>query len=172
MMRSIYCIAKNTDHLDLIIEELVHGGFSNKNISALFLDPSDKRSSNHPEKTKMSEGTAVGAGGGGLLGGTLGWLAGIGTLAIPGLGSLIAIGPLIATLGGAAIGATLGGFIGMLVGTGIPEYEAEIYEGMIRDGQILVSVDSENDEEIEKVKEVFQNAGATDISYSREGIVH
>jgi hypothetical protein len=94
--------------------------------------------------TKAPEGTATGAVGGGLLGGALGWLAGIGTLAIPGVGPFIAAGPIMAALGGAAVGATVGGVTGTLVGLGIPEFEAKRYEGRVKDGNYLISVRTED----------------------------
>ena len=70
-------------------------------------------------------------------------MAGIGALAIPGVGPFIAAGPIMAALSGAAIGATAGGLIGKLVGMGIPEFEAKRYETRLREGQVLVSVHSE-----------------------------
>jgi hypothetical protein len=166
MTKSIYSIAHNVGQLELIVDQLVHTGFSSKDISILFSDQSGKGNFEHLKKTKMPEGAAAGAGGGGLLGGAEGWLAGIGTLAIPGVGPLIAAGPILAALSGVAVGATLGGIIGIFIGLGIPEYEAKRYEGKMKQGNILISVDSESEEEIERAKEIFQDAGATDISYT------
>ena len=89
---------------------------------------------------------------------------GIGTLAIPGVGPFIAAGPLMAALGGAAIGATVGGITGALIGLGIPEYEAKRYEGKIRDGRILVSVSAADAQSIDEVIDAYQAWGATDIA--------
>jgi uncharacterized membrane protein len=103
-----------------------------------------------------------------VLGGGLGWLIGIGSLAIPGVGPLIAAGPIMAALGGAAVGAAVGGFTGALVGLGIPEYEAKQYEGKIRQGNILISVHTEDGKEVSRAKEIFKRDGAQDISYTGE----
>jgi uncharacterized membrane protein len=104
-----------------------------------------------------------------VLGGTLGWLAGIGALAIPGLGPFIAAGPIVAALSGAAVGAAVGGLTGALVGMGIPEYEAKRYEGKLKSGNILISVHSEDRDQVTAAKEIFEQEGAEDISSSSEG---
>ena len=98
----------------------------------------------------------------------MGWLVGIGTLAIPGLGPFIAAGPIMAALAGAGAGAAAGGLTGALIGLGIPEYEAKLYEGKIKEGNILIAVHSENSEETKRVKEIFERSGAHDISYTEE----
>ena len=74
------------------------------------------------------------------MGGTLGLLAGIGTLAIPGVGPFIAAGPIMASLAGLGVGGAVGGLIGALLGMGIPEYEAKRYQGRVKDGGVLLSV--------------------------------
>lgn len=102
------------------------------------------------------------------VGGILGWLAGIGTLAIPGIGPLIAAGPIMAALSGAAVGGTLGGITGALVGLGIPEYEAKQYEGKLKQGAALISVHSEDADQTERAKQLMQAAGGEDISSSSE----
>jgi uncharacterized membrane protein len=98
----------------------------------------------------------------------LGWIAGIGALAIPGVGPFIAAGPIIAALSGAAVGAALGGIAGGLVGLGIPEMEAKRYEGKVKAGNLLLSVHTENSEEIKRAKDIFTNAGAQDICVTGE----
>jgi hypothetical protein len=119
----------------------------------------------------MPEGAAAGAGTGGVLGGTLGWLAGIGALAIPGLGPFVAAGPIMAALGGAAVGATVGGLTGTLIGMGIPEFEAKRYEGKLKTGACLISVHTEDSDERERAKEIFERAGAEDITTTAETAV-
>ena len=106
----------------------------------LFPDKSGTRDFAHEQHTKAPEGAAAGAGTGGVLGGVFGWLVGIGSLAIPGVGPLIAAGPIMAALAGAGVGAAVGGLSGALIGLGIPEYEAKQYEGKIKQGNILISV--------------------------------
>jgi len=144
-------------------------GFSDNDISAIFPDRSGTHDFAHEHKTKAPEGATVGASTGGIVGGALGLLAGVGMLAIPGLGPLIAAGPILATLSGAAAGAAVGGIAGALVGMGIPEFEAKRYENKVKDGNILISAHCENSEEIKKAKEIFEDAGATDINTSSEG---
>jgi hypothetical protein len=95
-------------------------------------------------------------------------LAGIGALAIPGLGPFIAAGPIIAALSGGAIGAGVGGLTGALVGLGIPEYEAKRYEGKVKEGGILISVHSESSDETSRAKNIFKEEGAHDISSTGE----
>src|SRR5262249_44056835 len=107
----------------------------------------------------------------GVLGGALGWLMGIGTLAIPGLGAFIAAGPIMAALGGAAAGAALGGVTGGLIGVGMPEYEAKRYERKIREGNILISVHTADSTERDRAKRIFDNAGAEDVSSTSEARV-
>src|SRR5205085_6835345 len=127
--------------------------------------------SGHEPHSKAPEGAAAGAGVGGVLGGAVGWLAGIGSLAIPGLGPFIAAGPIMAALSGAAAGAAVGGLTGALVGLGIPEYEAKLYEGKIRDGNILFSVQVRNVDERKMAREIFERKGARDISSSSTAYV-
>jgi uncharacterized membrane protein len=95
-------------------------------------------------------------------------LAGIGSLAIPGLGPFIAAGPILAALAGAGVGGAVGGVTGALVGFGIPEYEAKRYEGRVKDGGILLSVHCDNSEWTKKAKEILENMGAKDVSSSGE----
>src|SRR5207248_11348626 len=108
----------------MIVENLKAAGFSNNDISVLFPDKAGTKDCAHEQQSKAPEGAAVGDGAGVVLGGALGWLVGIGALAIPGLGPFIAAGPIMAALSGAGAGALAGGLTGALVGMGIPEYEA------------------------------------------------
>jgi hypothetical protein len=101
----------------------------------------------------------------------IGWLAGIGTLAIPGVGPLLAAGPVMAALSAAAVGGAAGGLIGGLVGLGIPEYEARLYEGKVRAGNILISVHTEDGKQRSRAKDIFEAAGAEDIASSAEATV-
>src|SRR5581483_5633603 len=114
------------------------------------------------------EGVATGAIAGGIAGGVLGWLTGIGALAIPGLGPLIAAGPIVAALAGAGAVGTLGGIVGALVGMGIPEYEAKRYEGRIREGGILLSVHCDNSDWVKRAKDILVQTGAQDIASAGE----
>jgi hypothetical protein len=106
--------------------------------------------------------------GGAVLGGALGWLAGIGALAIPGLGPFIAAGPIMAALAGAGVGGAVGGLAGALIGMGIPEYEAKRYEGRVKDGGILLSVHCDDSAWTKKAKEILERTGAEDVSSTGE----
>jgi hypothetical protein len=143
-------------------------GFSNAAISVLLPDDESTRAFAHEKSTKAPEGTATGVTAGGVVGGTLGLLAGIGTLAVPGVGPLIAAGPIMATLAGVGVGGAVGGLIGALVGMGIPEYEAKRYEGAVKGGGILLSVHCDTSEQVDLAKVALRDTGARDISSSTE----
>ena len=171
MARAVFCIAKSELQAIDIVDGLKASGFSSGDVSVLFPDKGTSRDFAHEQKTKAPEGAAAGAGTGGVLGGALGWLAGIGTLAIPGLGPFIAAGPIMGALSGAAAGAAVGGVAGALIGMGIPEHEAKLYEGKIRGGNILISVHTEDRGERQRAKEVFEGAGADSVSSKEEASV-
>jgi Protein of unknown function (DUF2934) len=169
--KSVFCIAQSDAQAINIVQQLKTTGFRPDDISVLFPDKQGTRDFAHEQQTKAPEGAVTGASTGGVLGGALGWLAGIGALAIPGVGPFIAAGPIMAALGGAAVGAAVGGITGALVGMGIPEYEAKRYEGKIRNGNILISVHSDNTKNSEKARTIFEKAGAQDISSAGEAAV-
>jgi uncharacterized membrane protein len=168
MAKAVFCIATSEFQAESIVNELKVAGFSDNDISVLFPDKTGTKDFAHEQHTKAPEGAVTGAGTLGVLGGALGWLAGIGALAIPGAGPFIAAGPIMAALSGAAVGAAVGGITGALVGMGIPEYEAKRYEGKIKEGNILISVHSDSHEETKRAKEIFEQAGAHDIATSSE----
>jgi hypothetical protein len=154
-----------------IVDMLKTAGFLNTDISVLMPDRSGVRDLGTEKHSKAPEGTSTGAASGAVLGGALGWLAGIGALAIPGVGPFVAAGPIMAALSGAAIGAASGGVAGGLIGLGMPEYEAKQYEGKLRDGNILLSVHTENGDQAKQAEEIFKNGGAKDITRSGEEAV-
>lgn len=166
--KSVFGLVRNESQACNIVDDLRQAGFSNNDISVLLPDKSGTRDFAHEKHTKAPEGAATGAATGGVLGGTLGWLAGIGALAIPGLGPFIAAGPIMAALSGAAVGAAAGGLTGALIGMGIPEFEAKRYEGKVKEGNILVSIHSDNSDETKRAKEILESDGATDISSAGE----
>jgi hypothetical protein len=168
MAQAVFCIVATEIQAENIVRELQETGFSSNDISALFPDKTGTRDFAHEKKTKAPEGAATGAGVGGVLGGVLGLLAGIGALAIPGVGPLIAAGPILGMLGGAAAGAAVGGLTGALIGMGIPEYEAKRYEEKIRDGNILLSVHADDAEDRAQAKDIMKRGGAEDIMVAGE----
>ncbi|MGA2558304.1 MAG: DUF3341 domain-containing protein [Terracidiphilus sp.] len=150
------------------VDHLLALGFNNTDISVLLPDDETSRSFAHEKHTKAPEGTATGATAGGVIGGTLGLLAGIGMLAVPGVGPLIAAGPIVAALAGVGAGGTLGGIVGALVGMGIPEYEAKRYEGAVKGGGTLLSVHCETREKATIATKALRDTGARDIASSGE----
>jgi hypothetical protein len=150
------------------VDHLLAKGFSNSAISVLLPDDETTRAFAHEKNTKAPEGTTAGVTTGGVIGGTLGLLAGIGALAIPGVGPLIAAGPIMASLAGLGVGGALGGFLGALVGMGIPEYEAKRYEGAVKGGGTLLSVHCDTSDQIDVAKAAMKDTGAHDISSSSE----
>jgi len=171
MAKAVFCIATSEFQAESIVNELKVAGFSDNDISVLFPDKTGTKDFAHEQHTKAPEAAVTGAGTLGVIGGALGWLAGIGALAIPGVGPFIAAGPIMAALSAAAVGAAVGGIAGALVGMGIPEYEAKRYEGKIKEGNILISVHAENHDHAKRVREIFEQAGAQDISTTSEAAV-
>lgn len=168
MAQAVFCLAKTEAQALSIVAELKSVGFSPNDISVLFPDKTGTKDFAHEHHTKAPEGAATGVGAGTVLGGALGWLVGIGALAIPGLGPFIAAGPIMAALSGAAAGAALGGVTGALIGLGIPEYEAKRYEGLIKDGGILLSVHADNAEWTKRAKGILERTGAKHIASTGE----
>jgi len=166
--KSVFCIATSRDQAENIVDRLKDAGFYNDSISVLFPDRTTTHDFAHEKNTKAPEGGLTGAGTGGILGGTLGWLAGIGALAIPGAGPFVAAGPIAAALSGAAVGAAVGGIAGVLIGMGIHEYEAKRYEGKIKNGNVLLSVHTEDRLEADAAKEIFTREHAQDIAIAGE----
>jgi uncharacterized membrane protein len=164
--KSVFCIAKSHTQAEGIVERLQSAGFATSEISVLLPDTEGKHDIGHVKATKAPEGATTGAATGGVTGGVLGLLAGIGALAIPGVGPFIAAGPIMAALSGAAIGATTGGVVGGLIGMGIPEFEAKRYEEKLRSGNYLIAVHAHDDKEEDRAKEIFKTAGAEDVTTS------
>src|SRR6476620_5474389 len=168
MARAIFCIATSEAQAESIVNQLKEAGFSHNDISVLFPDKAGTRHFAHEQHTKAPEGVTAGVGTGGLIGGALGWLAGIGMLAIPGLGPFIAAGPIMALLSGVGVGAAVGGLTGALIGMGIPEYVATRYEGSIKGGCILLSVHADDSTWVTKAKHILETTGADDIASAVE----
>src|SRR5437867_3485671 len=165
---AVFGIYSDRMRVEKAVDRLKADGFRNTDISVLFPQNAGTKDFAHEKHSKAPEGATTGAGTGAVVGGALGWLAGIGALAIPGLGPFIAAGPIVAALSGAAVGGAVGGATGALIGMGIPEYEARRYEGKLREGNILISVHTEDRDERKLAKEIFERAGAQDVSATAE----
>jgi hypothetical protein len=165
---AVFGLYQTTMQAEQAVDRLMAAGFSSNDISVLLPDNKSTKEFAHEKNTKAPEGTATGATAGAALGGTLGCLAGLGALAIPGVGPFIAAGPIMASLAGLGVGGAVGGLIGALVGMGIPEYEAKRYEGRIKEGGVLLSVHCDTSGEITRAKDLLKQTGAQDIASTGE----
>jgi hypothetical protein len=165
---AVFGIFRDRMHVEQGVDALLENGFRSEDISVLLPDNQGTKDFAAVKSTKAPEGATAGVVAGGVVGGTLGLLAGVGALAIPGLGPLIAAGPIMGALAGIGTGGVVGGVIGALVGMGIPEYEARRYEGMIREGKVLLSVHCDNSDWVKRAKDILERAGAQNISSAGE----
>ena len=161
-------IFPNRAAAETAVDRLAAAGFSHDDVSVLMSDQTGSKDFAAEKNTKAPEGTTTGVTVGGAVGSTLGLLAGLGALAIPGVGPLIAAGPIMGALAGLGVGGAVGGLVGALVGMGIPEYEAKRYEGRIKEGGILLSVHSDSSDWTSKAKEILKSTGGEDISSTGE----
>ena len=166
--KAVFGIYRSRGAADNGVETLKNNGFRMSDISVLLPQESGSQDVIHSKESKAPEGAATGAGAGAVLGGALGLLAGIGALAIPGMGPFIAAGPILASLAGIGVGGAVGGVSGALIGFGIPEYEAKRYEGFVKEGGILLSVHAVTSEEVTRAKDCLERTGAEDIAATGE----
>ncbi len=166
--KSVFGIYLTRNEVESAVSALRDAGFSRSDISVLLPESRGSQELATDKSTKAPEGAAVGVGSGAAVGGALGWLVGVGALAIPGAGPVIAAGPIVATLAGIGVGGALGGFAGVLIGVGIPEYEAKRYEGRILKGGILVAVHCDTSEEVRRAKGIMEITSAEDVAFSGE----
>jgi hypothetical protein len=150
------------------VDSLKDSGFRSTDISVLFPDNQGTKDFAHEKHTKAPEAAVTGGTSGAVIGGALGWLAGIGALAIPGVGPFIAAGPIMGMLGGIGVGTAIGGVAGALIGLGIPEYEAKRYEGRIRRGGILLSVHCDDPDWARRARNILNQTGAEDVAAAGE----
>lgn len=165
---AVYGLYKDRRGVEDAVDSLRTSGFRNSDVSVLFPENHGSKDFAHEKHTKAPEVGMLGGSSGAVVGGALGWLAGIGMLAVPGVGPFIAAGPIMAMLAGAGVGGAAGAIVGALVGMGIPEYEAKRYEGRIRDGGILFSVHCDSPEWVLRAEELLKQTGAEDIASAAE----
>ena len=166
--KAVFGLYSRRQQVENAVDELKAQGFRNTDVSVLFSENVGTKDFAHEKGTKAPEGVATGATSGAIVGGALGWLAGIGAIVIPGIGPLIAAGPIIGALTGLGVGGTVGGIAGGLIGLGIPEYEAKRYEGRIKEGGVLLSVHCDTSEQITRAEALLKHTGAQDISSTGE----
>lgn len=169
--KAVFGICRSRAQAEVCVSKLQQAGFNTDDMSVLMSDQDSSRDLAVEKATKAPEGVTAGASAGGVIGGALGLLAGIGALAVPGLGPFIAAGPIMGALAGLGVGSAAGGLIGVLAGMGVPEYEAKRYEGHVKEGGILVSVHCESAEMADRAKDILKNAGAESISTTSESAV-
>src|SRR5687768_12987303 len=156
MAKTVVGLFDSFEQAQNVVQELANNGFQHADISLIANDARGEYAKYRQvgsTESAAAEGAGAGAVGGGVLGGVLGLLVGVGALAIPGIGPVLAAGPLAAALGtagasalvGAGIGAAAGGIIGALVGAGIPEEDAGFYAEGVRRGGTLVLVKASDD---------------------------
>jgi hypothetical protein len=165
---AVFGIYSDRLSVETAVDELRAGGFRNTDISVLLPENLGSKDLATSKATKAPEGVTAGASSGAVIGGALGWLVGIGALAIPGLGPFIAAGPIVAALAGVGAGGVVGGVTGALIGFGIPEYEAKRYEGRVRSGGILVSVHCDDSKWSTAAKKIMERTGASDVGATSE----
>jgi hypothetical protein len=155
MTNSVVCLTQDRAQAEQIVAALRDGNFSNAGISVVLPDVAPSKALQPLQDNKSAEGAAIGAGTGGVIGGVLGWLAGVGMLTLPGIGPLLAAGPIVAALSGAAVGGTVGGVAGGLTGLGFSDDEVNRYLGRIKEGHALVAVHSDDEAERERARQLF-----------------
>ena len=165
---AVFGIYRSRAGAEEAVDALRAAGFRNTDVSVLLPENQGTKDFAHEKGTKAPEGAATGATAGVVAGGVLGWLAGIGALAIPGIGPLIAAGPIVGALAGAGAVGVAGGIVGALIGMGIPEYEAKRYEGRIKQGGILLSVHCDSSDWVKRAKEILERSGGEDIASAGE----
>lgn len=171
MSKSILCLVPDSNRAEAVVTDLRSAGFPNDNVSVLFPDRSGTKDFAVAQGTKAPEGALAGAGAGGAIGATVGWIVGIGALAIPGVGPFLAAGPILAALSGGAIGAAVGGITGALIGMGVPEFEAKQFEGKLKSGSVLISVGVIDAEATKRARAIFERHGAESITTTKDASV-
>lgn len=169
--QSVFCIANSWEAATRVATELKESNFSGSAVSVLFRDTDTTREFAHAKPTKAPAGAGAGAGISGVVEAAVGWLAGLGSLLMPGTCALIAAGPVMTTLSRATHGTAADGIAGGLISLGVPEIVAKRYEGKVRNGNILIAVHTDDSREIAWAKSIFTQAGAQDICTTGEATV-
>jgi len=161
MTKTVIGTYRNLESAIEVVNRLVDAGFHRNSISVIANDADEKYASYIDQDGGMDD-TAKGAGIGAAIGGLGGLLLGLGALAIPGIGPVIAAGPIAAALAGAGVGAVTGGIIGALIDLGIPEESAHMYAESVRRGNVLVAAQVA-DNKVNEATRLMQHSGLIDI---------
>ena len=162
---AIFGLYDSRQAVERAVNVLKESGYRDKDIAVL---SAEETSTIHKKHTKFPEGAALGGSIGSLVGATLGWLAGMNVLPMPGRKNFVAAGPIISLLAGSGIGGSIGWVAGALIGAGFPEYEAKRYQGLEKGGGILVSVHADSKDWKNRAMDILEQTGAHDIAVEPE----
>jgi hypothetical protein len=166
-LKSVFGVYQTWPEAERAVSELHSAGFSNRDLSILVHSDNVDKDELAPERhTQSPKGLAVGALSGAFLGGGLGLLAGFGTLVIPGIGPMLAMGPILSALSGIGMGGVAGGVAGAFIGVGFPEHKLTDLQKDLKEGGILVSVHAESFDLRKEAYQILQDTGAEGISSS------
>ena len=143
------------------VDSLIENGYSRDDISLLMSEATKGREFALRMTTKAPEGAAAGATIGGVIGAIAAGLVALGVIVVPGL-TLVAAGPVVATLAGLGAGGAAGGLTGAMIGLGIPEHEAKFYSEAIEQGGILLGVYT-HDDRANQARKIVEAAGADQV---------
>ena len=160
----VTALFKTRASAEAAVDAIIKRGYTRDDISVLMSDATKSKEFAIESGTRAGDGAAVGGAVGGVAGATLAAILAVGTsLALPGLGLVIA-GPIVAALAGLGAGGAAGGLIGALVGAGIPEHRAKVYETEIRGGGILIGVEASSDKDAaDKLETLLGELGAEHV---------
>lgn len=165
---SVFGIFDTRTSTESAVEHFKTSGFLVTDISVLMPDKDSARQMAYGRYMNAPEEVATKASTGAVVGESLRWLSGLGALTIPGIGPVVAAGPIKEAIAGAGAGGSVGAVSVALVGLGMPKHDAEKYEESVKDGGILLSIHCENDDEINSAKQLLEVTGAHDIAMSKE----
>lgn len=163
MSHFITATFKTRDAALSAMQQLEAAGITEEQIGLIVTDETRGKSFNIEENTKADEGAAAGATFGGIVGGVLAAMAGAGALAFPGL-NLIVSGAVVSGLAGAGAGAATGGLVGLLVGAGMHEHEAKVYEDEVKTGAILLAVEPENKDQKKTIEDILERSDSYNLA--------
>jgi hypothetical protein len=154
---------KNKVAAEAAVDALMKRGYSRDDISVLMSDATRSKEFALQTRSHAADGAGIGGALGGAVGAVIAAIVAVGsTIFLPGINLVIA-GPIAAALAGAGAGGVTGGLIGGLIGAGIPEYRAKVYDAGLRSGGILLGVESQSAEEVDKIEELLQAIGAEHV---------
>ena len=163
MAKLVTGLFKSRAAAEAAVDAVIKRGYTRDDISVLMSDATKTKEFAIEQGTRAADGAAVGGALGGVAGAALAAILAVGTsVALPGLGLVIA-GPIVAALAGAGAGGATGGLIGALVGAGIPEHRAKVYDAGIRSGGILIGVEAKTDEDADKLEQLLGDLGAENV---------